>query len=255
MAASGKAGWEELFEPKVPGFPKVPLGDIAAVEAAIGPNTVAVMLEPIQGEAGVLPAGDDYLQALRKLTEERGVLLILDEIQTGMGRTGRLFAYQHTGIRPDILTLGKGLGGGLPLAALLAREDVCCFAGRPGRHLQRQPADDRRRPAVLETLSQPGFLDQVAATGRHLAAGLAPCGPPRLRRGAGPRPAAGPRPETAARPDAGRGGAGAGPADQRAPARVPALHAGADGDAGRGRPDAGDPGPGVRGGLAAPLKK
>jgi acetylornithine/N-succinyldiaminopimelate aminotransferase len=173
MSASGKPGWDTLFEPKVPGFPKVALNDIAAVAAAIGEQTVAVMLEPIQGEAGVIPADDAYLKALRQLTAERGVLLILDEIQTGMGRTGRLFAYQHVGIRPDILTLGKGMGGGLPLAALLARDEVCCFAyGDQGGTFNGNPLMTAGGLAVLETLLDPGFLDQVVATGRHLEAGL-----------------------------------------------------------------------------------
>jgi acetylornithine/N-succinyldiaminopimelate aminotransferase len=174
MSASGKPGWDALFEPKVPGFPKVPLNDLGAVEAAIGERTVAVMLEPIQGEAGVIPAEDSYLLALRQLTAERGVLLILDEIQTGMGRTGRLFAYEHTGIRPDILTLGKGMGGGLPLAALLARADVCCFAyGDQGGTFNGNPLMTAGGLAVLETLLEPGFLPKVVATGEHLAAGLA----------------------------------------------------------------------------------
>src|SRR5438094_686590 len=127
MSASGKPQWEQLFEPKVPGFPKVPLNDIAAVERAITAKTVAVMLEPIQGEAGVLVAAEDYLQALRALTRREGILLILDEIQTGIGRTGKFFGFEHAGIAPDIMTLGKGLGGGIPLAALVADEDVCCF--------------------------------------------------------------------------------------------------------------------------------
>jgi acetylornithine/N-succinyldiaminopimelate aminotransferase len=122
----------------------------------------------------VIPAEDSYLLALRQLTAERGVLLILDEIQTGMGRTGRLFAYEHTGIRPDILTLGKGMGGGLPLAALLARADVCCFAyGDQGGTFNGNPLMTAGGLAVLETLLEPGFLPKVVATGEHLAAGLA----------------------------------------------------------------------------------
>lgn len=121
MEASGKGGWDKLFEPKVP------FGDLAAVEAAITDQTVAVMLEPVQGEAGVIDAADAYMSGLRALTHEKGILLIADEIQTGMGRTGTMFACEHTGITPDIMTLGKGLGGGVPLAALLAREAVCCF--------------------------------------------------------------------------------------------------------------------------------
>ena len=110
MSASGKPGWDALFEPKVPGFRKVPLGDLDAVGAAITPRTVAVMLEPIQGESGVVVAPDHYLRALRSLTRERGILLMLDEVQTGVGRTGRFLACQHAGIAPDIVTLGKGLG-------------------------------------------------------------------------------------------------------------------------------------------------
>ncbi len=173
MSASGKAGWEVLFAPKVPGFPKVPLNDIAAVAAAITDNTVAVMLEPIQGEAGVIPADDGYLKDLRQLTRERGILLILDEIQTGMGRTGTLFAYQQVGITPDILTLGKGMGGGLPLAALLAHEDVCCFAhGDQGGTFNGNPLMTAGGLAVLTELTKPGFLDQVIETGNHLKTGL-----------------------------------------------------------------------------------
>jgi acetylornithine/N-succinyldiaminopimelate aminotransferase len=128
MAASGKPQWEHLYEPKVSGFVKVPLNDLGAVlESAISTRTVAVMLEPIQGEAGVFEARDEFLRDLRALTRERGVLLILDEIQTGIGRTGRMFGFLHAGARPDIMTLAKGLGGGVPLAALLADRDVCCF--------------------------------------------------------------------------------------------------------------------------------
>src|SRR2546429_9089798 len=108
-AARAKPGWDDFSPPKVPGFRKVPLGDLGAVADAITPATVAVMLEPIQGEAGVFAAGDEYLRALSALTKERGLLLILDEIQTGVGRTGRFFGYQHAGIAPDIVTVGKGL--------------------------------------------------------------------------------------------------------------------------------------------------
>ena len=127
MSASGKPHWEPLFEPKVSGFVKVPLNDIAAVEAAVTPRTVAVMLEPIQGEAGVFEATEPFLRDLRAFTRDKGLLLILDEIQTGIGRTGRLFGFEHAGIAPDIMTLAKGLGGGVPLAALVAHRDVCCF--------------------------------------------------------------------------------------------------------------------------------
>jgi acetylornithine/N-succinyldiaminopimelate aminotransferase len=127
MSASGKSQWEHLFEPKVAGFVKVPLNDLDAVEAAISDRTVAVMLEPIQGEAGVFEATEQFLRDLRRLTRDKKLLLILDEIQTGIGRTGRVFGYEHAGVTPDIMTLAKGLGGGVPLAALVAHRDVCCF--------------------------------------------------------------------------------------------------------------------------------
>src|SRR5260221_11521487 len=127
MAGSGKKAFEPLFEPKVPGFKKAKLNDLASVKALINDNTVGVMLEPIQGEAGVWPATDQFLQQLRALTQEHGLLLIFDEIQTGVGRTGKLFHYEHTGITPDIMTLGKGIGGGVPLPALLATEHAACF--------------------------------------------------------------------------------------------------------------------------------
>ena len=124
MSASGKKAFEPLFEPKVSGFPKAQLNDLASVERAINDKTIAVMLEPIQGEAGVCPATEQFLRDLRKLTKARGLLLIVDEIQTGMGRTGKLFHYEHAEIEPDIMTLGKGIGGGVPLAALLATKRI-----------------------------------------------------------------------------------------------------------------------------------
>src|SRR5205823_12063333 len=156
MAASGKPAFEPLFEPKATGFVKVPLNDLDAVAAAITARTVGVMLEPIQGEAGVVPATDEYLQALRALTRERGVLLILDEIQTGIGRTGRVFGFEHAGVRPDILTLGKGLGGGVPLAALVASREVSCFEpGDQGGTFNGSPLITAVGCAVLETVRRP----------------------------------------------------------------------------------------------------
>ena len=173
MSASNKPGWDTLFEPKVPGFPKVPLGDLEAVRSAVTPMTTAVMLEPIQGEAGVLMAGDDWLRGLRQLTREAGILLIVDEIQTGIGRTGRLFGYEHAGIQPDIMTLGKGLGGGVPIAALVASGSASCFEyGDQGGTFNGAPLMAAVGCAVLETVLAPGFLDTVAATGAYLAARL-----------------------------------------------------------------------------------
>jgi len=174
MAASGKSGWDAIFPPVVPGFRKVPLGDLDAVAKAIGPATAAVMLEPIQGEAGVLPAGDGYLAELRALTRERGVLLVLDEIQTGIGRTGRLYGYEHAGIEPDIVTLGKGLGGGVPLAALVASTAASCFEpGDQGGTFGGNPLMAAVGAAVLETVREPEFLHGVTVKGQYLARRLA----------------------------------------------------------------------------------
>jgi acetylornithine/N-succinyldiaminopimelate aminotransferase len=173
MSASGKPAFEPLFEPKVPGFRKVPLNDLDALAAAVTDRTVAVMLEPIQGEAGVVPAGDDYLKAVRALTRERGVLLVLDEIQTGVGRTGRFCAFEHCDVQPDILTLGKGLGGGVPLAALVASARVSCFEpGDQGGTFNGSPLMAAVGCAVVETVRRPEFLASVRATGDYLAARL-----------------------------------------------------------------------------------
>ena len=169
MSASGKKAFEPLFEPKVPGFPKATLNDLASVERLIGDKTVAVMLEPIQGEAGVLEASDEFLRALRALTSQRGLLLIVDEVQTGVGRTGKLFGYQHAGIEPDIMTLGKGIGAGVPLAALLAKQAVCCFEhGDQGGTYNGNPLMAAAGLAVLETVSAPAFLARVQTTGAYL---------------------------------------------------------------------------------------
>jgi acetylornithine/N-succinyldiaminopimelate aminotransferase len=170
MSASGKPQWEHLFEPKVPGFPKVQLNDLAQVERAITPNTVAVMLEPIQGEAGVLVASDAFLRDLRALTRRAGILLILDEIQTGIGRTGKFFGFEHAGIAPDIMALGKGLGGGIALAALVAHRDVCCFDhGDQGGTFNGNAFATAVGCAVMEEIAKPGFLPRVARTGAYLA--------------------------------------------------------------------------------------
>jgi acetylornithine/N-succinyldiaminopimelate aminotransferase len=170
MSASGKAQWEHLYEPKVSGFVKVPLNDFAAVEAAITPRTVAIMLEPIQGEAGVFEATGGFLRDLRTLTRDRGMLLILDEIQTGIGRTGRVFGAQHAGVKPDIMTLAKGLGGGVPLAALLAHRDVTCFEpGDQGGTFGGNPIMAAVGCAIMQAITQPGFLDAVTQSGEHLA--------------------------------------------------------------------------------------
>lgn len=173
MSASGKPEFAPLFEPKVTGFRKVAFGDAAAVEDAIDESTVAVMIEPIQGEAGVVVPPAGYLRALREITTRRGVLLVLDEVQTGIGRTGPLFAFEHEGIRPDVLTLGKGLGAGMPAAAMLCTPEVSCFS--PGDHggtHAGHPLVCSVALAVLATVSEPSFLRGIAERSAALVAGL-----------------------------------------------------------------------------------
>jgi acetylornithine/N-succinyldiaminopimelate aminotransferase len=173
MSASGKTNWDSLFEPKVPGFPKVEMNDLDAVRKAITPATAAVMLEPVQGEAGVFAATDQWLRDLRALTREQGVLLILDEIQTGIGRTGRLYAFEHAQVEPDIMTLGKGLGGGVPLAALVASAGASCFEhGDQGGTFNGSPLMAAVGVAVVETVRAPAFLAAVTANGNYLIAQL-----------------------------------------------------------------------------------
>jgi len=174
MAASGKPGWDTLFPPLMPGFAKVPYGDLAAIEAQIGPRTVAVMVEPIQGEAGVVVPPEGYLRGLRRLCDERDLLLICDEVQTGMGRTGSLFAFEREGVKPDILTLGKGLGGGVPISAVLANERASCFVpGDQGGTYNGNPLMVAVARTIFELVSRPEFLQTVRDRGGYLEQRLA----------------------------------------------------------------------------------
>ncbi|MDH0301389.1 MULTISPECIES: aminotransferase class III-fold pyridoxal phosphate-dependent enzyme [unclassified Pseudomonas] len=160
-------------EPGLPGFSKVPFNDLAALHAAVDSRTVAIMLEPIQGEAGVVPATREYLKGVERLCRELGILLILDEVQTGVGRCGALLAEETYGVRADILTLGKGLGGGVPLAALLARGTACC--AEPGELEGSHHGNalvSAAGLAVLQTVLEVGFFEQVMDSGRHLRDGL-----------------------------------------------------------------------------------
>lgn len=169
MSASDKPGWESLFEPKVAGFRRARLNDLASVERLIGPKTAAIMVEPIQGECGVVPASDEFLRGLQALGRAHGVLLMVDEVQTGMGRTGRLFGFQHAGVAPDVMTLGKGIGGGVPLAALLAREEVSCFEpGDQGGTFNGNPLMTAVGLAVFRQITRHGFLHEVECVGRLL---------------------------------------------------------------------------------------
>ena len=173
MSASGKPGWDTMFAPQVPGFPKADLNDLESVKKLVTDKTVAVMLEPIQGEGGVIPTTKEFMRELRQFTKENNILLIADEVQAGCGRTGTLFAYQQYGIEPDIMTLGKGIGGGVPLAALLATDAVACFVpGDQGGTYNGNPLMTAVGISVIEQLLAPGFLESVKAKGELLKSEL-----------------------------------------------------------------------------------
>ncbi|HVQ32123.1 MAG TPA: aspartate aminotransferase family protein [Vicinamibacteria bacterium] len=166
--------YREPFEPLVPGVRFLPWNDLKAVEAALTERTAAVMLEPVQGEGGVRPAPPAFLQGLRQLTRDKGALLVLDEVQCGLGRSGRMFAFQHAEIVPDILTLAKPLGGGLPMGAVLVRDELApaIAVGDHGSTFGGNPVAAAASLAVLERLSSPGFLEGVARRGASLMRGL-----------------------------------------------------------------------------------
>jgi len=170
LSATGQEKFKIGFDPLVPGFTHVDFNDIGAIENAITKDTCAVMLEPIQGESGVKIPAPDYLGEVRKLCDRHGILLILDEVQTGMGRTGKLFAYEHSGITPDIMTLAKGLGGGVPIGAMLATDTVAA-AFVPGTHgstFGGNPLACSAAIATIDVLIEDGFiLDQCKRMGEY----------------------------------------------------------------------------------------
>ena len=173
MAASGKPGWDAMYPPNVPGFVKVPYGDVPAVRAAIRASTVAILVEPVQGEGGVVVPPTGYLRALRELCDQHDMLLILDEVQTGIGRTGTLFAFEQEGIKPDVLTLGKGLGAGIALSAVLANARASCFEpGDQGGTFNGNPFGSAVALQVLAIVAQPAFLSEVVRVGAMFRAGL-----------------------------------------------------------------------------------
>ncbi|MFV0383046.1 aspartate aminotransferase family protein [Paracoccus sp. (in: a-proteobacteria)] len=163
IAAVGSAKMTEGFGPLMPGFRQLPWGDIEALKAAISDKTAAVMLEPLQGEGGIRPLPDADLREIRALCDQTGALLILDEVQCGMGRTGRLFAHEHAGIRPDIMMVAKGIGGGFPLGAVLATEKAAAgmVAGTHGSTYGGNPLACAVGARVMEIVSDPAFLAEV----------------------------------------------------------------------------------------------
>jgi acetylornithine/N-succinyldiaminopimelate aminotransferase len=174
LAATGQTKYRKGFEPAVEGFSHVPFGDLDALERAMTPQTAAVMVEPIQGEGGVVVPPKGYLSGLRALCDTKGTLLVLDEIQTGTGRTGTLFAYEGYGITPDVMTLAKGLAGGVPIGALLATDEVA-GAFVPGTHASTfggNPLACAAGVTVLEEILSDGFLMRVKEIGKYLKSQL-----------------------------------------------------------------------------------
>ncbi|MEK9947452.1 MAG: aspartate aminotransferase family protein [Alphaproteobacteria bacterium] len=174
LAAGNQAKHLDGFGPKVDGFDQVPFGDIAALEAAIGPATAAIMVEPIQGESGIRVPSDSFLPALREIADREGILLIFDEVQSGVGRTGRLFAHEHWGVTPDVMAVAKALGGGLPIGACLATERAAqgMVAGTHGSTFGGNPLSTAVAFAVMEEVTKPGFLESVEKNGALLRDGL-----------------------------------------------------------------------------------
>lgn len=160
LSATGQDKIKDGFEPLVPGFKHVPFNDVDAVNKAVSANTCAIILEPIQGEGGIIMPSENYLKQIREICDEHKLLLIFDEIQTGMGRTGRLFAYEHFGVQPDIITLAKGLGGGVAIGAVLAKEAVAA-SFKPGSHASTfggNPLASAAAVAAIEALLEDGLL-------------------------------------------------------------------------------------------------
>jgi len=174
VAATGNPRYQQGFEPMPAGFRFVPFDDVPAMRKAVGPATAAILVEPIQGEGGVLVPSPEYLAGLRALCDEMGLLLVLDEVQTGIGRTGRMFAYQHSGIRPDVVTLAKGVAGGVPAGVMLATEAAAAhFApGDHGSTFGGNALASAAICAVLEAIEREGLVENAAACGARLVAGL-----------------------------------------------------------------------------------
>jgi acetylornithine aminotransferase/acetylornithine/N-succinyldiaminopimelate aminotransferase len=173
VTAGGQPKYSEPFSPLPSGFVHVPYNDLEAVKAATNERTVGVMLEPVMGEIGVIPARDGYLEGVRRWCDEQDLLLILDEVQTGLGRTGRWFAHQHSGITPDVMTLAKGLGGGVPIGACLAAPRADVF--EPGDHgstFGGNPLACQAALAVIQVIEEEGLIGHVQELAGDLKQGL-----------------------------------------------------------------------------------
>jgi acetylornithine/N-succinyldiaminopimelate aminotransferase len=175
IAAAGNEKYLEGFGEPAPGFDLVPFGDLEATEKAIGPHTAAIMVEPVQGEGGVRVGSNEFLRALRALCDEHGLLLVLDEVQCGMGRTGKLFAHEWAGITPDVMAVAKGIGGGFPVGCFMATSEAAkgMVAGTHGSTYGGNPLAMAVGNAVVDAVLEPGFLDRVRDMGLRLKQELA----------------------------------------------------------------------------------
>jgi len=178
LAATGQPAKWAPFAPLPDGFVHVPPGDAAALDAAAGPRTAAILLEPVLGEGGLRPLPTGYLALARRLCDERGALLVMDEVQTGIGRCGAWFAFQRYGVVPDVITLAKGLGGGLPIGACLAREDLAFGPGEHASTFGGGPVPCAGALAVLDVIEHEGLLENCVLRGSELLEGLAESGAP-----------------------------------------------------------------------------
>jgi len=172
LSASWKNRYRKPFEPLVPGFIHVPFGNVEELSENVTEDTAAVLLEPVQGEAGVYPAPEGYLQKVRRLCDESGTLLIFDEVQTGMGRTGKWFAFEHFGVTPDILCLAKSLGGGIPIGATIFRSDLSFEKGQHGSTFGGNPMACRAGTTVIDMIHKHQILDNVSQVGYFFLEGL-----------------------------------------------------------------------------------
>lgn len=169
LSATAQTKFQKGFEPVVPGFTYLPWGDLEALDRAVGPQTCAVFIEPVQGESGTYPATPEFMQGIEKICQERDVLFMVDEVQTGFGRTGRFWAYEHYGVDPHVVTLAKALGGGTAIGACLAKPDYCALV--PGDHgctFGGNPLSTAAAAAAIEALDRHGYVENAATLGEYL---------------------------------------------------------------------------------------
>jgi predicted acetylornithine/succinylornithine family transaminase len=170
ITATGQKKYQENLEPLMPEIYHVPYNDLEALKAQISPKTCAIIMEPIQGEGGIYPADSQYLKAVRQICDDENIVLIFDEVQTGIGRSGKLFAYQQYGITPDVVTMAKGLGGGVPIGGIIAKKEIA-EVFTPGTHASTfggNPFVCAAAKYVIETLTAPGFFESVSEKGAYL---------------------------------------------------------------------------------------